>query len=180
MATEPFLIGEVTVVCLAYLLTAPWAPEGSRGAKQSPGGPCRHHVIGSSTFRSSDRYPRLHALCSITTWMQENLHRPAEPSFRRDDKRVNRVSSPSLKWQQIGGERFCCVCSCGEAQSEVRQLYVENVIHWQVSVKGVYRRAIQQLLQVASLRCNNRSDAETRVSAAFCFPPFPLSTRGSL
>lgn len=40
--------------------------------------------------------------------------------------------------------------SRGGAQSEVRKLHVENVIHWQVSVKGVYRRAIQQLLQVAS------------------------------
>lgn len=67
------------------------------------------------------------------------------------------------------GEGFCCVYSCGEAQSGVPQLYVENVIHWQASVKGVYRRAIQQLLQVTSLRCNKRSDGETRVRVGLSF-----------
>ena len=44
VATEPFLIGEVTLAALAYLLTAPWAPEGSRGATQSPGGPCQRGI----------------------------------------------------------------------------------------------------------------------------------------
>lgn len=70
------------------------------------------------------------------------------------------------KKKKAEGKNVRCVYSWGEAQSEVRQLYVENVIHWQVSVKGVYRRAIEQLLlQVASLR----SDAETRVTAGLSF-----------
>lgn len=72
------------------------------------------------------------------------------------------------------GESFCCVYSRGGAQSEVRKLHVENVIHWQVSVKGVYRRAIQQLLQVASPRCCSRSGRETRVTAPQTLVPFRL------
>lgn len=84
------------------------------------------------------------------------------------------------KKKEKRGDGFCGVYSCGEAQSGVPQLYVENVIHWRASVKGGYRRAIQQLLQVASLRCNKRSDGETRVrvgqsSFKHCFQSVDLT-----
>lgn len=93
--SSTFLPAILTVAgCFAYLLAAPWAPEGSRRATQSPGDPSQWRSVTrsgqfdlffplTSTSEASqgtnDRYPR--GLNTITTWTPESLHTPNEPLF---------------------------------------------------------------------------------------------------